>query len=156
IYVDGLLCELDQPATYTKQPYFPNPDYTTPAASPSDGTLQLTLQDGSYLVFLDAWQREATARDNVLIREVALGGPDTAARQQTVYQVRLLSLGLSSPLSPLSPLGCDTPLPELDQNPGLSTGTLNARTQPPQNQSNPCVLPPSAGYNRLENQLYRI
>src|SRR3954469_13088900 len=30
MYVDGLLCELDQPATYTAQPYFPNPDYTAP------------------------------------------------------------------------------------------------------------------------------
>lgn len=156
MYVDGLLCELDQPVTYTAQPHFPNPDHTTPATSPADGTLQLTLQDGTYLAFLDVWQREITARDNKLIREVALGGPDTATRLQTVYQVRLLQMGASSPLSPLSPLTCDTPLAEFDQDTGLSTGTLNARTQPPQSQSNPCVLPPSAGYNRLENQLYRV
>ncbi len=153
MYVDGLLCELDQPATYTTQPHFPTPDYTAPTTSPLDGTLQLILPDGTYLAFLDVWQREITARDDVLVREVALGGPDTSTRLQTVYQVRLLRLGTSSPLSPLA---CDTPLAEFDQNTGLSTGTLNARTQPPQNQSNPCVLPPSAGYTRLENQLYRV
>ena len=156
MYVDGLMCELDQPATYTAQPHFPNPDHTAPATSPADGTLQLTLPDGAYLAFLDAWQRERTARDSVLIREVALGGPDTTTRLQTVYQVRLLQLGASSPLSPLSPITCDTPLAEFDGKTGLSTGTLNARTQPPQNQSNPCLLPPSAGYTRLENQLYRV
>lgn len=153
LYVDGLLCELDQPATYTVQPHFPNPDFTTPATSPASGTLALNAPDGAYLVFLDAWQREITARDDRLIREVALGGPDTATRLQTVYQVRLLRLAASSPLSPLT---CDTPIGEFDQYTGLSTGTLNARTQPPQNQSNPCVLPPSAGYTRLENQLYRV
>src|SRR5439155_24509808 len=28
IYVDGLLCELDKPATYTTQPCYPNPEFT--------------------------------------------------------------------------------------------------------------------------------
>ena len=32
-YVDGLLCELDAPATYTRQPHLPNPDFTVPASS---------------------------------------------------------------------------------------------------------------------------
>jgi hypothetical protein len=36
------------------------------------------------------------------------------------------------------------------------TGKLNAQTKPPQDNTNPCVLPPSAGYLRLENQLYRV
>jgi hypothetical protein len=156
IYVEGLLCELDQPATYTHQPHFPNPDFTAPSSSPPSsppGPLQMTLSDGPYLVFLDAWQREITARDDRLIREVALGGPDTAARLQTVYQVKLLDLPLASPPGAVN---CQTALPAFDQYTALTTGTLNARTQPPQGQPNPCLLPPTAGYNRLENQLYRV
>src|SRR5262245_2317117 len=164
IYVDGLLCELHEPATYTAQPFYPNPAHTTPTgvSSPPSASLQLSLPDGTYLVFLDAWQREVTARerDHRLIREVALGGPDTATRLQTVFQVRLLPIagGLLSPLSspPSSPLTCDTPMQAFDDATALTTGTLNARTQPPQNQTNACLLPPSAGYTRLENQLYRV
>jgi hypothetical protein len=34
IYIDGLLCELDQAATYTSQPYLPNPEFTTSVSSP--------------------------------------------------------------------------------------------------------------------------
>ncbi len=33
---------------------------------------------------------------------------------------------------------------------------MNARTEPPQDDENPCLLPPKAGYLRLENQLYRV
>src|SRR4051794_27631139 len=56
IYASGLLCELDfdAPATYTNQPYYPNPEFTLPFASPPDGS-RLTLSDGVYLVYLDAW-----------------------------------------------------------------------------------------------------
>ncbi len=153
MYVDGLLCELDAAATYTVQPHYPNPDFTAPAGSPASGSLQLALPDGTYLVYLDAWLREITARDDRLIREVALGGPDTTARLQTVYQVRLLPLTAASPLSPP---GCGSAIADFDGDTGLSTGTLNARTQPPQDPNNPCVLPPTAGYSRLENQLYRV
>src|SRR5262245_55114997 len=56
IYVDGLLCELDQSATYTQQPHLPNPAFTAPGltsppSSPPAGPLQLSLPDGTYLVF---------------------------------------------------------------------------------------------------------
>ncbi|RAP78312.1 DUF6519 domain-containing protein [Paenibacillus montanisoli] len=33
---------------------------------------------------------------------------------------------------------------------------LNARTQPSGSSSDPCQLPPTAGFQRLENQLYRV
>ncbi len=44
------------------------------------------------LVYLDVWQRHVTALDDPLLREVALGGPDTTTRLQTVWQVKLLPL----------------------------------------------------------------
>lgn len=36
------------------------------------------------------------------------------------------------------------------------TGQLNARTKPVPPEENPCLVPPNAGYQRLENQLYRV
>jgi hypothetical protein len=170
-YLDGLLCELEEQANYSAQPYFPNPAFAVPASSPpsSPPSSVLQLTDGTYLVFLDAWQREVTAlvEEHKLIREVALGGPDTTTRLQNVWQIRLLRVGnLTSPPSspPGSPPGsppqgtftCTTQFPQLDQITAPSTGTLNARTVEPQPEDDPCLLPPSAGYSRLENQLYRV
>ena len=44
------------------------------------------------LVYLDVWQRHITALDDKLLREVALGGPDTTTRLKTVWQVKALPL----------------------------------------------------------------
>jgi Family of unknown function (DUF6519) len=158
-YVDGLLCELDIAATYSAQPYLPNPASTTPSSpQTSPPSRQISLpRDGTYLVFLDAWQREVTALDDEEIREVALGGPDTAARLQNVGQVRLLEVGHTiPPSSPPPAINCKSPMPEFEQYKLASSGKLKARTQPPQPEESACLLPPGTGYNRLENQLYRI
>jgi hypothetical protein len=163
IYVEGLLCELDKAATYTAQPYLPNPEFSSPGSPPSSPPQSsvLSLKDGTYLVFLDAWQREITALDDKLLREVALGGPDTTTRLQNVWQVRLLQLETSPPNSPpASPpnatVDCNSPFAQFDQLTAPTTGRLNARTQPLKPEENVCLLPPTAGYNRLENQLYRV
>jgi len=158
-YVEGLLCELDQAATYSSQPYLPNPEFTfttSPPTSPPGGRVRLP-RDGTYLVFLDAWKREITALDDEAIREVALGGPDTATRLQNVWQVKLLQVGQTSPpSSPPAPINCQSPMPEFEQLILASSGRLRARTQPPQPEESACLLPPGTGYNRLENQLYRV
>ena len=158
IYVEGLLCELeDSNATYANQPYLTNPDFTGLASPPSSppGSRQLNLPAGNYVAYLDAWQREITALDDKLIREVALGGPDTTTRLQTVWQVRLLKVGETSPPSS-PPASCKTPFADFDKLTAAANGKLNARTQPVAPEDNPCLLPPTAGYNRLENQLYRV
>lgn len=161
IYVDGLLCELQEAATYLTQPYLLNPELTTavtsPPTSPPGPTRRLDLDNGSYVVFLDAWQQERTALDDRLIREVALGGPDTTTRIQNVWQVKLLRVSETSP--PSSPPGgftCKTPFIEFQRITAPSTGTLNAQTAPPKPEEDPCLLPPTSGYSRLENQLYRV
>ncbi len=162
IYVDGLLCELETAATYLTQPYLPNPEHTTaitsPPSSPPGPTRRLNLPNGNYLIFLDAWQQERTALDDQLIREVALGGPDTTARIQNVWQVKLLPVAVTSPPAspPADSFTCKTPFPEFEQATAHSTGTLNAQTAPPKPEDDPCLLPPTSGFSRLENQLYRI
>lgn len=154
IYVEGLLCELEEGTTYTSQTYLPNPDFTGPASPPSSPPqTNLDLDDGVYLVLLDAWQREISALDDPLIREVALGGPDTTTRLQNIWQVKLLEVGETSPPQTVA---CDTAIPAFDDLTAPSTGMLNARTQPPKPEDNPCLLPAQTGYTRLENQLYRV
>src|ERR1041385_5576623 len=155
-YLEGLLCESDHDSTYATHLSLPNPPFgSTVSPPPSPPTLQVPA--GTYLVYLDAWKRELTALDNDAIREVALGGPDTAARLQNVWQVRLLEVGVTSPpTSPPPPIDCKTPLPELDQATATSTGKLKAQTVPHAPDDNACLLPPETGYTRLENQLYRV
>ena len=157
-YLEGLLCELDQPSTYATQPYLPNPEFSSqpsPPTSPPSGSVQLPA--GTYLVYLDAWKREITALDNDAIREVALGGPDTAARLQNIWQVKLLEVGTTSPpSSPPAVIDCKSPLPEFEQETAPGTGKLNAQTVPVPPEESACLLPPETGYTRLENQLYRV
>jgi hypothetical protein len=75
IYVKGILVENDEAgATYLNQPYYRNPP-----------TLQ---QNKNYGVYLDVWERHVTSLLDPNIREVALGGPDTATRTQVVWQVK--------------------------------------------------------------------
>ena len=150
IYVGGLLCESEADVNFLKQPYYPNPEQyfsavTSPPSSPAHGK----LQDGTYIAYLDAWQREVNHWDDPNILEPALGGPDTTTRLQTVWQVKLLKLNQDA-----ANATCNTPVKDWDDLTAPS-GKLNVQTQNAVT-NDPCLLPPSAGYKRLENQLYRI
>lgn len=108
IYVDGILCVNERPVTYNRQPHRPAPlslvdDMTRAPAFPladlardQFGGLKQEeadqVPDKFALVYLDVWERGVTALDDAHIREQALNGPDTAARRQTVWQVRVLPL----------------------------------------------------------------
>src|SRR5688572_20666171 len=96
IYVEGLLCELEQNGftTYKNQPYYPSPDVSLfgALASPVTSPPGAGLGDGSYVVYLKAWQREINYLDDPYIQEKALGEADTTTRLQTVWQVRLLKV----------------------------------------------------------------
>ncbi|MGV9456394.1 DUF6519 domain-containing protein [Streptomyces sp. NPDC003635] len=99
---------------------------------------------GSYALCLDVWRRLVTALDDPSIREVALGGPTTSARERTVWQVRHV------PVKPGWTCEDGLALP-----PG-TTGRMAARADPEAAPTSPCLLPPRAGYTGLENQLYRV
>lgn len=91
-YVDGILCENDQPITYGAQPHWPNPS-------------AFSLEGMSVgLVYLDVFKRYLTFQDDESIREVALNEVDTTTRLQTVWQVKLLPLDLSVPGAALATL----------------------------------------------------
>lgn len=139
--------------TYATQPFFPSPPFTF--ASPAGGSEAVQLSDGDYLVYLRARKREVGALEDPHIREVALGGPDTTAREQIIWQVGLQPISsLASPPSPTP--DCSADFPEWDKALAPMTGLMNAQTVAPPPDQNPCALPPKAGYQRLDNQLYRV
>ena len=49
----------------------------------------LPSKPGTYLAYLDVWERHLTALDDPEILEPALGGADTATRTKTVWQVKV-------------------------------------------------------------------
>lgn len=114
-------------------------------------TPSLPGEDGYYIAYLDVWERHLTWLDDPEMREVALGGPDTATRTKVVWQVKLLYLGTDAKkyncLAPLAPWS------QLVQEPN---GKLRARAEPTEPAKEPCEMPPEAGYRRIENQLYRV
>ncbi len=134
-YVDGLLSENEHAIPFSTQP-------DLPGAQPISAV-------GTYLAYLDVWQRHLTSLERPSIREVALGGPDTTTRAQTVWQVKVV------PVPEVSP-NCLSDLAAWDSATAGSSGTLAARAQPETTSTDPCIVPPSAGYRGLENHLYRV
>ncbi|MFB3077743.1 MAG: DUF6519 domain-containing protein, partial [Lysobacterales bacterium] len=139
-YVDGIMCENDNDVLFTEQGDFP--EITQP---PNEGA-------GFYLAYLDVWQRHITALEDPEIREVALGGPDTATRTKTIWQVKLAKLDVQN--LPADP--CAQQFTEWDKIIADRTTRLAARAEPEPAASDPCIVPPGAGFRRLENQLYRV
>ncbi|MCI0632980.1 MAG: DUF6519 domain-containing protein, partial [Actinobacteria bacterium] len=136
-YVDGILCESEHAVPYTRQP-------DLSGLGPID-----VSQKGFTIVYLDVWQRHLTYLDDPLLRETALGGPDTATRTKTVWQVRTVFVGTSA-------ITCvDEPQQYLDAI-ADGTGLLTARAKRGEEAPDPCLVPASAGYRGLENQLYRV
>ncbi|MFJ9406927.1 DUF6519 domain-containing protein [Streptomyces sp. NPDC101393] len=117
------------PLRYGQQPFGYHPGY--PAPSHTTGAVSL--------VYLDVWQREVTVYEDDALREPALGGPDTATRVQTAWQVKSV------------PETADW-----DALTAPSTGRLCTRTKPVAPEPGPCVITPVEGYTGLENRLYRV
>lgn len=136
-YLNGVLCELESACTYANQ---------------SDGGAAERLVPGTHLLYLDVWQHHVSALEAPEIREVALGGPDTATRERTLAQVRALPLPDPGP----GTLSCDSPLAAWDALVGASPPRLAARAELQLAAANLCEIAASAGYRRLENQLYRV
>ena len=136
-YVNGVMCELEARASYAQQP---------------DGGATARLAPGAYVMYLDVWQRHLTALQAPAIREVALGGPDTATRAQTVVQVKALALPAASPFD----WNCASSVPAWGALVNAPRPRLAARAEPQLAAANLCEIAATAGYRRLENQLYRV
>lgn len=131
LYVDGILCE--------------NERYVGLSAQPDGDPIAI---DKNQLIYLDVWERHLTAFDRPELREVALGGPDTTTRLRTIWQLKTTT----APQGGCATADTTTWTP----NAKRSTGRLAARAAPVPPITDICLVPPSGGYRRLENQLYRI
>ncbi len=129
LYVDGLLAELfeDEGASYATQPFLPDPP---------------PLPAGNSLAYLDVWEREVTYVEDPELLDVALGGADTTARLQTVWQLRVDGVPQAD---------CGMPVGDPP-----SAGRLTTAAVAPPAPDDPCILPPLQGYRGLENRLYRV
>lgn len=132
-YVNGVLCQNEEPVSYTRQPDFPGARLPVEASKVDH-----------YLVYLDVWQRHMTYIQDPDIREVALGEADTATRTHTIWQIKLMEAE-SGDNEKEGAEGHQTDLPEewqdfLELN--SARGRLRAR-----HTSNPASV---------ENQLYRV
>ncbi len=138
--------------TYLSQPDLPAPAFSVQPGGDPAAVAELQPSSKFSIAYLHVWEQHVTALDDALIREKALGGPDTATRTKTVWQVELLPLNIDENAQ----FDCQTSFPEWDALVAPSSGTMKARTEPAADPKDPCLLPPSAGYRRLENQLYRV
>jgi len=175
-YVDGVLSENDDYLGFTQQNGYPF------AAS-------LTLDDvrdetGTFLVFLDVWERHVTCNEDDDICEVALGGPDTATRAQLVsavvipppgkdasrlYDQQLLRDGVkklqdAQKATTNQQQAIDAARKNLNEFAeevrvtlnGLSRCSLRARAKISGLPEGDCNIQPEAQYRGPENQLYRV
>lgn len=135
---DPILGELrgTTPIDYDDQPYFPNAAVLAPL--PAAGT---------YVAYLDVWEREITYLEDPDLVEKAIA-VDTSARLQAAWQVRLLD----------APDGttCDSDLPAWDALTVPSAGRLTTGAVGVPAPTDPCTIPPAGGYRGTENRLYRI
>jgi hypothetical protein len=149
-YVDGLLCENEGYVLYSKQTEMP----TTPPLK----------VDGAYLAYIDVWERHLTYLEDDTIREVALGGPDTATRTKIVWQIKVHAVGNDDFNNPLNPT--KTEINNISKQwtdwvkrfAPPNRGRLKATINKPKvaNSTNPCNIAPDARYRGAENQLYRV
>jgi hypothetical protein len=148
-YVDGLLCESEDTWRYSEQPYLQRANDE-----------EFRKLNGIFLLYLDVWERLITSLDDSSIRDVGLGGADTAARTQLTWQVRVWP-NISPPV-PL-PVTCTDFNQTWSQDilPALQAknrGRLSAKARQadPGAEANPCITSPEARYRGMENQLYRV
>ena len=73
-----------------------------------------------------------------------------------MWQVHLKNVSnLASPPSAAAP-DCADYIPEWDEIVAPMTGHMSARTNPALPTQDVCALPPATGFQRLDNQLYRV
>lgn len=144
-YVDGLLCEnLKEKASHFHQPgLFRDPETDKLPGAP-------------FLAYLDVWERHVNHLQVDGIREVALGGPDTATRAQTVWQVRVAAdLPEGSRTERVWP-SADSWKKWVEGRQPQNHGSLKARAKGDPDSTDPCLASPEARYRGAENQLYRV
>lgn len=127
-------------------------------------------QNKTYLVYLDVWERHVAYIEDDKIREVALGGPDTATRAKMVWQVKITDKQPDA-IKELKDVTLDGNdwrewVYEKGKNrwsdwknqwQPANRGLLKAQAkQDRKKDDEPCITSPESSYRGAENQLYRV
>ena len=143
-YVDGILCENERKTATTPSRICPMPRRLSVSCNRRARISGLCIwMCGSNMSHLST---------TGCVRESALGGPDTTTRVKTVWQVKVLPVKEA----PSGVVGCAAFFDEWETLVEPGTGALSARSRPAASADSPCIIPASAGYRGLENQLYRV
>lgn len=158
-YVEGILCENNNYIAFAQQPNF------IPELSLDSREFKENL--GNYLVYLDVWERHVTHIEDsdkarIGIREVALGGADTATRSKLIWQVKLNKIDNDYNIQTAGQQVkrdynyFQKLLGQEQVKPG--NGMLRARATKPATPSSKdsCIMPFDYKYRGTENQLYRV
>ena len=149
-YVDGVLVES---RSTRRRPGWPLGDQPLPAGHRRTGAVDPALPEPDGRRPLRGLPRRLARtrhrrRGRRRCCESALGGPDTTTRAQTVWQVRLAPSRRR--LRVLRPARPGTALTD-------AAGTMAAAlADRPTADADPCQITAAGGYQRLENQLYRV
>ncbi|MGI8587606.1 MAG: DUF6519 domain-containing protein [Chloroflexia bacterium] len=140
-YVDGILCENEADLLYSAQTDLVSADMSKANKPP-------------YLVYLDVWERLVTSVEDPGIREIALGGADTAARARVMQQVRITAPDRAETREAVYKGWAQRVQDWQPDNRGL----LSAQAKEVFDSAleDPCVISPTAQYRGAENQLYRV
>jgi hypothetical protein len=139
--------------------YLHQPDLVFSTKSSPNSPLPLPLQPKSGQIYLDVWERAVTYAEDDSIREVALGGPDTAARSKLVWQVKWIPAPgtTDSPTCmTIQQLTAQVQAQLQGQSQPQPRGWLQAKAKQSSQSTNPCIINPNAAYTGPENQLYRV
>lgn len=131
--------------SYYEQPSYPLDPELNPLKMP-------------FLVYLDVWERHLCYVEDPDIREVALQGPDTAARSKIVWQVKtaLVSIEVPEQVTCTGFEKSDLWKRIVGNLQAENRGHLKARANAPTDSDEPCLVAPEARYRGEENQLYRV
>jgi hypothetical protein len=147
-YVDGILCENDAEmgVPYTAQPDYPIDD------------LEKILKSTDYLVYLDVWERHITCIEESSVREIALGGPDTATRAKVVWQAKIEYKAPDDETFPTDCPGAKNIWNKWIENwQPANRGSIKVKgKQPPKKPTDHCLISAEAKYRGAENHLYRV
>ncbi|WP_298890036.1 DUF6519 domain-containing protein [uncultured Serinicoccus sp.] len=147
-YVDGVLAESapdeDNPAGAGAWSLADQPHLRTIGAgvAADPGLAEPGGGDGRWAAYLEVFDTMVSADEDPRLRESALGGPDTAVREQTVWQVRLHAVG-AQVCSQIQPV------PRVPRQ--MAAGLREAAPG-----ADPCEISSGGGYTLLDNQLYRV
>jgi len=142
-YVNGRLCENETTWRYAQQPYLERAN-----------DQEIRGLTGMFLLYLDVWERFVSSVDDPSIREVALGGADTAGRMKLIWQVKIGTEPIPAPSASCT----DFDPAILRQLQPANRGKLRARARASESAGDEdvCITSPEARYRGLENQLYRV